>query len=116
MNEHIKKFLACKHHNVQQFTEYCFDCGENRYTTVEEIMKREGVTNMNAKPTADKNDKSKVKYNNPEAFWKVTTEGDCEGRSVRDLGVHFGLLMILPLPWLISAIIVCALNWLNPLM
>lgn len=87
MNEHIKKFLVCKHHNVQQFTEYCFDCGENRYTTVEEIMKREGVTNMNAKPTA-----TKVKYNNPEAFWKVTTEGDCEGRSVRDLGVHFGFI------------------------
>lgn len=23
-------------------------------------------------------------------FWHVTTEGDCEGRSIRDLGVHQG--------------------------
>ena len=84
MNAHIKKFLSCKHHNVQQFTEYCFDCGENRYTTIEEIMKKEGVTNMNTK--------SKNQYDQPEAFWEVTTEGDCEGRSVRNLGVHFGFL------------------------
>lgn len=26
----------------------------------------------------------------PVGFWKVTTEGDCEGRSIRDLGVHEG--------------------------
>ncbi len=25
-------------------------------------------------------------------LWKVTTEGDCEGRSVRDLGIHEGYL------------------------
>jgi hypothetical protein len=30
----------------------------------------------------------------PNAYgtWKVTTEGDCEGRSTRDLGVHTGFL------------------------
>lgn len=33
-----------------------------------------------------------VKYQNPQAFWKVTTEGDCEGRSVTDLGVHYGFI------------------------
>lgn len=26
------------------------------------------------------------------ALWHVTTEGDCEGRTTRDLGVHFGQL------------------------
>ena len=25
-------------------------------------------------------------------LWKVTTEGDCEGRSIRDLGMHEGFL------------------------
>lgn len=29
-------------------------------------------------------------YNNLEGWWKVTTEGDCEGRSTVDLGVHHG--------------------------
>lgn len=92
MHDKIKKFLACPHHNVQSFTEYCFDCGENRYTTVAEIMKREGIVDMDAKPTVDKKDATKAKYSNPQAFWKVTTEGDCEGRSTRDLGTHFGFI------------------------
>lgn len=31
-------------------------------------------------------------YANAFGVWRVTTEGDCEGRSVRDLGVHEGYL------------------------
>lgn len=31
-------------------------------------------------------------YNKPYGTWKVTTEGDCEGRSIRDLGTHEGYL------------------------
>lgn len=31
-------------------------------------------------------------YTGSQGFWKVTTEGDCEGRTTRDLGVHFGHL------------------------
>lgn len=91
MNEKIKKFLSCPHHNVQSFTEYCLDCGENIYTTAEEIMKREGIIDMNTQST-DKKETKKAKYTNPKAFWKVTTEGDCEGRSVCDLGTHFGYI------------------------
>lgn len=34
----------------------------------------------------------KKTYNNAYGLWRVTTEGDCEGRSVRDLGVHSGYL------------------------
>lgn len=29
-------------------------------------------------------------YANPMGTWKVTTEGDCEGRSVQDLGIFTG--------------------------
>lgn len=29
-------------------------------------------------------------YKNPYGIWKVTTEGDCEGRSIRNLGVYQG--------------------------
>ena len=31
-------------------------------------------------------------YTSAQGFWKVTTEGDCEGKSIRDLGVHYGYL------------------------
>lgn len=109
MNERLKRFLACKHYNVQSFTEYCLDCGENRYTSPEQIMREEGVKEMQAikakKDTAAKenivnntnvrttmNTVKDKKYTKAQAFWKVTTEGDCEGRSVRDLGTHFGYI------------------------
>lgn len=29
-------------------------------------------------------------YASPIGWWKVTTEGDCEGRSTTDLGEHYG--------------------------
>ena len=32
----------------------------------------------------------KPPYNNLHGLWEVTTEGDCEGRSVKRLGLHFG--------------------------
>lgn len=32
------------------------------------------------------------KYQEPFQIWKVTTEGDCEGRSTRDLGIHRGYI------------------------
>jgi predicted transcriptional regulator len=32
-------FLTCPHENVQQFTEYCFDCGYNIWTTEKEYLK-----------------------------------------------------------------------------
>lgn len=31
-------------------------------------------------------------YDNPFGIWHVTTEGDCEGRSTRDLGIHEGYI------------------------
>lgn len=31
-------------------------------------------------------------YNNCYGLWKVTTEGDCEGRTVRDLGTYEGYI------------------------
>lgn len=31
-------------------------------------------------------------YDNPFGVWEVTTEGDCEGRTVRNLGTHEGFL------------------------
>ena len=34
--------------------------------------------------------KSKIHWESPVGFWKVTTEGDCEGRSTTDLGIHEG--------------------------
>lgn len=109
MSERLKKFLACKHYNMQTFTECCLDCHENIYTTPEEIMRQEDIKEMQAikakKEIATKNNfvnhttvrttmntvKNK-KYTKAQAFWKVTTEGDCEGRSVRDLGMHFGYI------------------------
>ena len=41
MSERLKKFLDCPHHNVQQFTEFCLDCGENIYQTASKIIKQE---------------------------------------------------------------------------
>lgn len=32
------------------------------------------------------------KYKSPYGMWKVTTEGDCEGRSTRELGVYKGYI------------------------
>lgn len=29
-------------------------------------------------------------YTDPVGWWKVTTEGDCEGRSTKDYGTHYG--------------------------
>ena len=34
----------------------------------------------------------KAPYDNVYGVWKVTTEGDCEGRSTRDLGTHIGYI------------------------
>lgn len=31
-------------------------------------------------------------YSNPYGRWKVTTEGDCEGRTIKDLGTHEGYI------------------------
>ena len=31
-------------------------------------------------------------YNTTRGWWRVRTEGDCEGKSVRDLGTYFGEL------------------------
>ncbi|MFA5999987.1 MAG: hypothetical protein WC783_03360 [Candidatus Paceibacterota bacterium] len=38
------------------------------------------------------NDKHDVDYTNPYGIWRVTTEGDCEGKSTRDLGTYEGRL------------------------
>lgn len=110
MSERLKKFLACPHYNVQSFTEYCLDCGENRYTSAEEIMRQEGIKTIKdekvkqeaamkapqlstVSTTSMNIAKAKInKYTKAQGFWKVTTEGDCEGRSTRDLGMHFGFI------------------------
>lgn len=34
--------------------------------------------------------KDKKSWLNPEGYWKVTTEGDCEGRSTNVLGIFYG--------------------------
>lgn len=36
--------------------------------------------------------KIKAPYDNPFGVWHVTTEGDCEGRSTRDLGIYEGYI------------------------
>ena len=33
-----KSYLTCPHINVQQFTEYCLDCGYNIWTTKKEYL------------------------------------------------------------------------------
>ena len=35
---------------------------------------------------------SHYNWNTPYGMWKVTTEGDCEGRSTKDLGIHEGFI------------------------
>lgn len=35
---------------------------------------------------------SKNAYSDPFGYWEVTTEGDCEGKTVRNLGVHKGYI------------------------
>lgn len=110
MSDRLKKFLACPHNNVQSFTEYCLDCGENRYTTPKQIMREEGIKEVKeaqkakeeaaktatVKPTITRtttmNTAQHKKYTKAQAFWHVTTEGDCEGRSVHNLGTHFGYI------------------------
>lgn len=34
--------------------------------------------------------KGSEKYASPVGWWKVETEGDCEGRSIKQLGVYYG--------------------------
>ena len=36
--------------------------------------------------------KKQEAYKSPYGFWQVTTEGDCEGKSVRNLGIHEGYI------------------------
>lgn len=36
--------------------------------------------------------KNAAAYKNPYGVWQVTTEGDCEGKSVRNLGIHEGYI------------------------
>ena len=38
----------------------------------------------------DTRNKKKQRYLNPVGWWEVTTEGDCEGRTVNNLGVYYG--------------------------
>lgn len=38
----MKNFLECKHTNVQQFTDYCLDCGWNVWTTEAEYRQKTG--------------------------------------------------------------------------
>ena len=39
---------------------------------------------------SDFNHKDILDYCNPYGTWRVTTEGDCEGRTIKQLGVHTG--------------------------
>ncbi len=43
-------------------------------------------------PICGKEIKETFPYQNCRGTWHVTTEGDCEGRSVKDLGVHTGYM------------------------
>lgn len=90
MNARLNKFLACPHHNIQTYTECCMDCGENIYTTAEEILEKEGMSKVKV-DTVNMTEKFNP-YNKAKGFWKVTTEGDCEGRTTHDLGIHFGFI------------------------
>lgn len=95
---------------MQTFTECCLDCGENIYLTPEEILREEGIKEIKAaqkakeeaakaatvQPTITRTTKMNTvkdkKYTKAQAFWQVTTEGDCEGRTVHSLGTHFGYI------------------------
>ncbi|QFP93275.1 UNVERIFIED_ORG: hypothetical protein Xoosp15_10 [Xanthomonas phage Xoo-sp15] len=46
-----------------------------------------------AKLIKEKEDRKKPIPFNPEGVWRVTTEGDCEGRSVRQLGTYEGHIL-----------------------
>lgn len=49
------------------------------------------MLNINFQPQPPKIQPPKIdKYSNPVSVWKVETEGDCEGRSIKDLGVWQG--------------------------
>lgn len=37
----IERFQSCKHRNMQTFTECCLDCGENVYTTMQEMIEQD---------------------------------------------------------------------------
>lgn len=41
MSTRLETFLACPHKRVQEYSECCLDCGENIYTTPEEIQREE---------------------------------------------------------------------------
>jgi hypothetical protein len=47
-----------------------------------ELKRREEVKKISQLP--------KIAINNPVSIWKVTTEGDCEGRSTKELGIFKG--------------------------
>lgn len=55
-----------------------------------EILKKQAELRKLQK---EKEDRKKPIPFNPEGVWKVTTEGDCEGRSTRQLGTYEGHIL-----------------------
>lgn len=55
-----------------------------------EILKKQAELRKLQK---EKEDRKKPIPFNPEGVWEVTTEGDCEGRSVRHLGTYEGHIL-----------------------
>lgn len=54
---------------VSDLAKFCSNCGEK-------------ITNIEINKD----------YNNPYGLWEVTTEGDCEGKTVNYLGIHEGYI------------------------
>ena len=67
MYPRLEKYLACKHRNMQNYTEYCFDCGENIWTTEATIIKEE-------QEKAKIKEAEEFKKNNPNAPEVAPTE------------------------------------------
>lgn len=51
-----------------------------------------GMPRIYEKHKLTEKEKKRLSYTNPYGLWKVTTEGDCEGRSSRNLGIFEGYL------------------------
>ena len=56
---------------------------------------KEHDTRESAQQADAKNRRAGINYANPSGLWHVTTEGDCEGKSITDLGTHEGFLDVI---------------------
>jgi hypothetical protein len=73
-----KSKMKCIECDTVLIARFCHNCGAESYTKGKEHI------NLPKEP-----------YNKVWGLWKVTTEGDVEGKTIKDLGIHKGFIDVI---------------------